>query len=218
MKEADFLRSWQTGIGEAYEALFLNTTQLKKLNGLDQELILIGVYASLGDEEEVVTHGNKAVNAGASPNAVIEALLTAAISRGPKALKTALPFLNTLKIETVESECRLSDHSPLTYFATEFEKLPKWVKQMEGFSADALDQYALLRKSILTEGAVKRKTKELLTMLLNAIMANPSGIASHALSARSHGATKEEVLETLLLGVTVGGIVVWINGVNALPE
>ena len=92
MKEADFLRSWQTGIGEAYEALFLNTNQLKTLNGLDQELILIGVYASLGDEEEVVTHGNKAVNAGASPNAIIEAVLTAAISRGPKGSENGSPF------------------------------------------------------------------------------------------------------------------------------
>ena len=85
-------------------------------------MILVGVYASLGDEEEVVTHGNKAMNAGASPNAIIEAVLTAAISRGPKALKTALPFLNTLKIETVESERRLSDHSPLTYFAYRVRK------------------------------------------------------------------------------------------------
>jgi alkylhydroperoxidase/carboxymuconolactone decarboxylase family protein YurZ len=218
MKEVEFLHSWHVGIAEAYEGLFLNPTLLKRLTSVEQELILVGVYASLGDEEEVVTHGNNAMSAGASPNAIVEAVLTAAISRGRKALKTALPFLNTLKIENVEWDQHRSDHSPLTYFASEFEKLPEWVKRMEIASANALGHYALLRKHILTEGAAKRKTKELLTMLLNAIMTNPSGIASHALSARRHGATREEILETFLLGVTVGGIVVWINGVNALSE
>ena len=218
MKEVEFLRSWHDLIAGAYEGFFLNPKLLKRLKMDEQELILLGVYAALGNEGEVIEHGNKAMDAGASPNAVVEAVLTAAISRGPKALKTALPFLAKLKIGKEKWDQQRLDKTPLEYFASEFEKLPDWVKQMEVFSANALSHYAVLRRHILSEGAAKRKTKELLTMLLNAITANPGGITSHALSAMRHGATREEILETFLLGVSVGGIVVWINGVNALSE
>jgi alkylhydroperoxidase/carboxymuconolactone decarboxylase family protein YurZ len=63
---------------------------------------------------------------------------------------------------------------------------------------------------------MSRKAKELLTMLLNAVAGNAGGIKSHASAAMRYGADKKEILSVLLLGVRVGGIVVWINGVNSL--
>ena len=218
MTEADFLRRCHLDIAEEYRALFLSNNPAKALKVDEQELILLGAYAAFGNEEDIIKHGNRALAAGASPNSIVEAVLTAAISRGPKALRAALPFLSRLSIVGGDANESSPRPSPLQYFALEFESLPDWVTQLEAFSPDSLASYATLRSRILSEGAASRKTKELLTMLLNAIAANASGIRAHAMAASRFGARKEEIWDVLLLGVRIGGIVVWINGVNSLPK
>ena len=214
----DFLRRCHIDLAEEYEALFLNQRPAKALRTDEQQLILLGVYAAFGSEDDVIEHGDRALQAGASPDAAVEAVLTAAISRGPKALRTALPFLSRLSEGGGKTGRSCPAQPAIRYFASEFEELPDWIRQLEEFSPDSLARYAVLRSGILTDGAASRKIKELLTMLLNAIAANPSGIRSHAIGATRFGASKDEIFDVLLLGVRIGGIVVWINGINSLPE
>jgi len=203
---------------EEYEALFLDRRPAKALRTDEQQLILLGAYAAFGTEEDVIKHGNRTLQAGASPDAAVEAVLAAAISRGPKVLVTALPFLSGLLGSGGKTRMSIPKQPAIKYFALEFGEVPDWIRRLKEFSPDSLESYAVLRSRILTDGAASRKIKELLTMLLNAIAANPSGIRSHAIGATRYGATMDEILDVLLLGVRIGGIVVWVNGVNSLPE
>lgn len=216
--EMDLLRLCHLDVAEAYESLFLNHDLATVLRRDEQELILLGAYAVLGGEEDVIEHGKRALEAGASPDAIVEAVLTAVISRGERALKTALPFLSGLPVTGGQDGGLVpsANEPPLEYFASQFGELPDWVCQLQVFSPSSLAGYALLRSQILTEGATSRKVKELLTMLLNAVTGNVTGIRSHANAAMRFGANKQEILDVLLLGIRVGGIVVWINGVNSL--
>jgi alkylhydroperoxidase/carboxymuconolactone decarboxylase family protein YurZ len=157
------------------------------------------------------------LDTGASPEALVEAVLTAAISRGARTVQTALPFLSSLPL-SVHTHSSPNNIPALDYFTGEFQQLPLWVRELDAFAPAALAAYATLRQHILTDGAASRKTKELLTMLLNALSANVGGIRSHANGAKRMGASRDEIYSVLLLGIPIGGIIVWINGVNALAE
>lgn len=219
MTEEELLRNCYPDLVDAYSCLFLDGDPTSTLCKEEQELILVGVCAALGSEEEVAEHGKKALEAGASPEAVAEAVLTATISRGEGALRTALCFLSELPLSdgSVDLQSKV-DRSPLEYFESQLGELPEWVRQLQEFAPDSLASYAALRSRILVDAAMSRRAKELLTMLLNAVAGNTGGIRSHAKAAMQYGADKREILSVLLLGVRVGGIVVWINGVNALSE
>jgi AhpD family alkylhydroperoxidase len=215
---ADFLRLWQVGLLQEYEALFGDGRPARVLKADEQELIMLGAYAAFGSPEDVAEHGKRALSAGASPDAIVETVLAAMISRGPRVLKTAFPFLSGIPLRAKPTSESWPGRSTLDYFTSEFGQLPEWVIQLDRFSPDSLASYAALRRQILTDGAASRKIKELLTVLLNAIEGNSSGIESHAKNAVRSGASREEILDTLLLGVRIGGIVVWVNGVNSLPD
>lgn len=217
MTEDEFLRNCYPELVDAFSCLFLGDDPTSTLSKEEQELILVGVYAALGSEGKVAEHGKKALEAGASPGAIVEAVLAATMSRGERALGTAQYFISELPVSEgcVERQSKAGE-SPLEYFESQFGVLPGWVHQLWAFSPDSLASYAVLRSRILTDAAMSRKAKELLTMLLNAVTGNAGGIKAHASAAMQYGADKKEILSVLLLGVRVGGIVVWINGVNAL--
>lgn len=220
MMEADFLRLCHLDIAEAYQNLFLHNDLGGILTKDEQELILVGAYAAFGSEADVAEHGRKALEAGACPEAVVEAVLAATISRGEMALRTALPFLSGLPLSPGQPRVSGTDagESPLEYLASQLGGVPDWARRLQEFSPHSVASYALLRSRILADAAASRKMKELLTMLLNAVTGNTPGIRSHALGAVQRGADVAQVLGVLLLGVRIGGIVVWINGVNALSE
>jgi alkylhydroperoxidase/carboxymuconolactone decarboxylase family protein YurZ len=216
--ELGLLQRCHLDVADAYRDLFLNRDLAGSLKKDEQELLLVGAYAVYGGEEDVAEHGRRALDAGAAPAAILEIVLAATISRGRKALKMALPFLSDLAITEAQADQVVPGlgEPPLEYFRSQFGGIPDWVDQLHGFSPGSLAGYAVLRSQILADGATSRKTKELLTMLLNAVAGNESGIRSHANAALRFGADGEEILGVLLLGIRVGGIVVWINGVNSL--
>lgn len=214
--EVEFLREYWPELAHAYEGLYGGTRLAGSLDDIERALILVGMRAACGSEEQVVETGTAALKAGASGDALVEAVLTAAISRGERAIRTAYPFLSELALVPRNPDSLGVDESPSDYFETQFESLPYWVQQLHAFCPESLTDYAALRSRLLTDGAMSRKSKDLLTMVLNALDGNDGGVKSHAESAAEFGASREEVLEALLLGVGVGGIIVWINGVQSL--
>jgi alkylhydroperoxidase/carboxymuconolactone decarboxylase family protein YurZ len=106
----------------------------------------------------------------------------------------------------------------LEFFAAEYGEIPTWVDHLYELSPEYLASYARLRKRIQLGGIVSSKVKELLTMLLNAFDGSQEGTTIHAKNALRHGASWKEVEDVLLLGVSVGGIVVWIIGSGAISE
>jgi alkylhydroperoxidase/carboxymuconolactone decarboxylase family protein YurZ len=104
------------------------------------------------------------------------------------------------------------------YLTAEFGDVPVWAQRLDAFAPAALDRYTTLRQRVLVDGATPRYVKELVTMALNAVDGNAGGARSHASAALRHGAGRAAVLGALLLGVRVGGIVTWINGVAAVGD
>lgn len=214
----EFLRQSAPDLAGALETLFGDQSSGRVLGSQERELILMGLCAIHGTEADVLEHGRKALEAGASAQAAIEVVLTTAISRGPRALEASRVLLSTLPHSGPPQQKPATPTRPLEYFESEFGSLPDWVRRLAEFSPIALECYAILRQGLLADGAVPRRVKELLTMSLNAIDGSSGGIKSHAVAAVKHGASKEEILDALLQGLRVGGIIAWINGVAALHD
>jgi alkylhydroperoxidase/carboxymuconolactone decarboxylase family protein YurZ len=212
------LRGWTDAtVADAYARLFTDDGVVPGLDARDQALILVGLHAVHGDETATLHHGRKALAAGAPSRAVVEVVLAAAISRGGQALRRSRQLLSELGAAPWSP----GDEPPRTarqYLAAEFGEAPAWARHLEAFAPDALAAYTAIRQRILTDGAAPRWVKELVTMVLNAIDGNAGGTRSHAAAALRHGADRPAVLGALLLGVRVGGIVTWINGVGAVGD
>lgn len=68
-------------------------------------------------------------------------------------------------------------------------------------------------KSLDAASALDKKTEELAYIAVLAATGNTSGIPFHVLSAKSHGASRQEVLSAVLIGLPAAGAVV----IGALP-
>jgi AhpD family alkylhydroperoxidase len=68
-------------------------------------------------------------------------------------------------------------------------------------------------KALDAASALDKKTEELVYVAVLAATGNTSGIPFHVLSAKSHGASREEVVSAVLVGLPAAGAVV----IGALP-
>ncbi|PKB72126.1 MAG: hypothetical protein BZY87_01985 [SAR202 cluster bacterium Io17-Chloro-G6] len=74
------------------------------------------------------------------------------------------------------------------------------------------------RESVLTDGALSVKVKTLMTMLCDALLAHPDGVANIANRARAAGATEEEIAETVGVAFLFGGMPALVTGANAFKR
>lgn len=74
------------------------------------------------------------------------------------------------------------------------------------------------RESVLTDGALSLKVKTLMTMLCDALLAHPDGVANIANRARAAGATEEEIAETVGVAFLFGGMPALVTGTNAFKR
>ena len=74
------------------------------------------------------------------------------------------------------------------------------------------------RESVLTDGALSLKVKTLMTMLCDALLSHPDGVANIANRARSAGATGEEIAETVGVAFLFGGMPALVTGANAFKR
>ncbi len=92
-------------------------------------------------------------------------------------------------------------------------------KTVLGKSAPALlKQVTGLEETIVTDGALSAKTKVLMMMLCDALLAHPEGVANIANRARSMGASENEIIETLAIAFLMGGMPGLVIGANAFKE
>lgn len=75
-----------------------------------------------------------------------------------------------------------------------------------------------LRDHVLVEGALSLKVKVLMTMLCDALLAHPDGVANIANRARAVGATEEEIAETVGVAFVMGGTPALVTGANAFKS
>ncbi len=87
------------------------------------------------------------------------------------------------------------------------EIAPELIKNMTG-----------LRETVLAEGALSLKTKTLMMMLCDALLAHPDGVANIAKRARDLGVSEAEIAETLGVAFMMGGMPGLVTGANAFRD
>lgn len=75
------------------------------------------------------------------------------------------------------------------------------------------DAWMTLARSLDAASALDKKTEELAYIAVLAATANTSGIPFHVLSAKASGATRNEVISAVLVGLPAAGATV----IGALP-
>ena len=93
-----------------------------------------------------------------------------------------------------------------------------WQDILEENAPDLLEVVNGARESVLTDGALSLKVKTLMTMLCDALLSHPDGVANIANRARSAGATEEEIAETVGVAFLFGGMPDLVTGANAFKR
>lgn len=93
-----------------------------------------------------------------------------------------------------------------------------WQDILEENAPDLLEVVNGARESVLTDGALSLKVKTLMTMLCDALLSHPDGVANIANRARSAGATEEEIAETVGVAFLFGGMPALVTGANAFKR
>jgi alkylhydroperoxidase/carboxymuconolactone decarboxylase family protein YurZ len=71
------------------------------------------------------------------------------------------------------------------------------------------------RDRILKDGAIPAKYKILMTMIVDALLSHPDGVANIANRARAAGATEAEINETVEVAYLFGGTPALVTATNA---
>lgn len=94
----------------------------------------------------------------------------------------------------------------LTYFKEVYGAVPGWVGKMHTYRPDALHHYTNLRSSVMEEGLLTRKEKDLLLVGINAARCYERSMLYHTKGAIEGGATIPELVEYLLVASRYGGL------------
>ena len=93
-----------------------------------------------------------------------------------------------------------------------------WQDLLQKDAPELLGVVNAARESVLTDGALSLKVKTLMTMLCDALLAHPDGVANIANRARAAGATEEEIAETVGVAFLFGGMPALVTGANAFKR
>ncbi len=93
-----------------------------------------------------------------------------------------------------------------------------WQDTLQKNAPELLSVVNGARESVLTDGALSLKVKTLMTMLCDALLSHPDGVANIANRARAAGATEEEIAETVGVAFLFGGMPALVTGANAFKR
>jgi alkylhydroperoxidase/carboxymuconolactone decarboxylase family protein YurZ len=93
--------------------------------------------------------------------------------------------------------------------------LPPWIQTLRERDPQFVDGYMAQRERILRDGAIPAKYKHLMTMIVDALLSHPDGVATIAGRARAAGATDAEILEAVEVAYLFGGTPALVTAVNA---
>lgn len=78
------------------------------------------------------------------------------------------------------------------------------IKQVRLGAPDVMKNFSAMASAATVTGALDTKTKELMTMAIAVAIRCDGCIAFHAKAALQHGATREEIMETMGLAIYMG--------------
>ena len=95
---------------------------------------------------------------------------------------------------------------------------PAWQAVLEKRAPALYEEVTSVRQLVLTDGALSLKVKTLMSMLCDALLAHPDGVATIAGRARAMGASEAEIAETVSVAFLMGGMPALVTGSNAFNE
>ena len=93
--------------------------------------------------------------------------------------------------------------------------VPPWIEALQQRDPEFADSYLKQRERILRDGAIPAKYKILMTMVVDALLSHPDGVATIAGRARAAGASEAEVLEAVEVAYLFGGTPALVTATNA---
>ena len=94
-------------------------------------------------------------------------------------------------------------------FSSTLGSPPESIKMLLEHAPSAFAGYGLIRTSIMREGALDLKTKELVLTLLDVLIGEVNGAKLHAAAAIRCGLKVEALTEGLVLCIMAGGMPTW---------
>jgi alkylhydroperoxidase/carboxymuconolactone decarboxylase family protein YurZ len=93
--------------------------------------------------------------------------------------------------------------------------LPPWIQALQQRDPEFVSSYMAQRDRILRDGAIPAKYKLLMTMIVDALLSHPDGVANIAARARGAGASEAEIQEAVEVAYLFGGTPALVTAVNA---
>ena len=93
--------------------------------------------------------------------------------------------------------------------------LPPWIQTLQQRDPKFVKSYMAQRDRILGDGAIPAKYKILMTMIVDALLSHPDGVATIANRARAAGASEAEIQEAVEVAYLFGGTPALVTAVNA---
>ena len=93
-----------------------------------------------------------------------------------------------------------------------------WRTILDDYAPDLFKQVNGFQETVLAEGALSIKTKTLMMMLCDALLAHSDGVANIAKRVRDLGASNAEITETLAVAFMMGGLPGLVTGANAFRD
>lgn len=78
------------------------------------------------------------------------------------------------------------------------------IKELRGGAPDVMKGFSAIARAALENKALDTKTKELIALAIGVAVRCDGCLAFHAQAAMQHGATREEVMETMGMAVYMG--------------
>lgn len=94
--------------------------------------------------------------------------------------------------------------------------LNKAIATMRKGIPDTMKAFSSLAQAALADGALDPKTKELIAIGIAIAVRCDGCVAFHVKAARRHGATREELLQTIGMGIYMGGGPSMVTGAEVL--
>jgi alkylhydroperoxidase/carboxymuconolactone decarboxylase family protein YurZ len=94
-------------------------------------------------------------------------------------------------------------------------EMPLFLKALADNDPEFARRVVDLRTFADAGGALDAKTKTLMSMLADALLGHPEGVAAIAERARQQGATAQEIAETVRMAFTTGGLPALVTGLRA---
>ena len=96
--------------------------------------------------------------------------------------------------------------------------MPDFWQKMEALEPQLTAKATGLRDHVFADGALPRKTKELIYLGMCCVTRFHDGIRIHAQRALEHGATPDEVYEAIALSIVCAGIPAFREAVNTVRQ